>query len=364
MPEPDDKLFRRLVESAAQAIISVDRDLIVTSWNQAATQIFNLPPGEIMGRSVAKLVPDEQWPQAKRVLLRTLNDQVVTAFEERRAGPYGGEMSLSVMLAPILDEAGRVIGVSGLVRDITSRKRLESELNRAEKLAGLGWLAGGVAHHFNNLLCGMSTRIDFALESRDSRQMERALRVAADAGGRMAEIVGNLLIFARPHELQLEPVALHEIAAEFAALRKGRLMQTATYFDLNLKPTEPVMINREHFGQVLNNLLNNSVEALDGRPGHIRIRTWQEGDSAKLEFADDGPGLDPAHLPHIFEPFFTTKGAFAGGVGNHVGLGLAVAHAVVHELGGRIEVGGAPGRGAVFTITLPVRRPESAEPRA
>jgi PAS domain S-box-containing protein len=356
----DDRFYRWLVGSAAQAIISLDRELLITSWNQAAVQIFGLSASEAIGSSVEKIVPAEAWPRMKRVLQRTLNDQVVTAFEDDRPGPYGGSMSLSVTLAPILDDSGACMGVSGLVRDITVRKRLQGELQKAEKLASLGQLAGGVAHHFNNLLCGMSTRIDFALESRDPRQMERALRVAADAGGRMAEIVGNLLIFARPHESQTEPVALHTVVGEFAALKKQKLLQSAIWLETSLRPTEPVALNRNHFERLLHNLMSNSAEALGGRPGQIRLRTWQEGDTAKLEFSDDGPGIEPAALNHVFEPFFTTKGAYVGGVGNHAGLGLAVVHAVVSETGGKIEVDSRPGRGATFTINLPVHRPGEA----
>jgi len=357
MPTTDEGFYRRLVRHAAQAIISVDPQLRITSWNRSAEEIFGFHEPDILGKSIAILVPEAVWPRLERALRNTLDNGVVTAFDDDRAGPYGGEMSLTVTLGPIYDDEGHCEGVCALVRDVTRRKKLEVELAKAARLAGLGQLAGGVAHHFNNLLCGMSTRVEFAVESGDFRQMQRALRVAADAAGRMAEISRSLLIFACPADSDLSPVRLDDFIALFVTERRTGLESRKVTIETDLRPVPPVNVNVEQFRQVVHNLTANAAEALDGKPGRIKFTVRAENERVRLEVSDDGPGVGAEHIDRVFDPFYTSKGAYAGGVGSHAGLGLSVAHAVVNGLGGRIEVQSPPGKGATFIVSLPPAPP-------
>jgi two-component system sensor histidine kinase PilS (NtrC family) len=353
----EDGFYRRLIDHAAQPVFSVDRHSIITSWNKSAEQILGIPAAEALGKP-ATILAEHRAEALGHAVRQALEQNVSAVFEDERPGPYGGQMKLAFAFAPIYDDAGKCIGASGLVRDITIREKLRDELGRAERLAGLGQLAGGMAHHFNNLLCGMTTRIEFALESGNSRQMEKALRSAAEAAARMAEITDALLVFARPGQTAPEPVRLDELVRSLVERRRGELVENGVTVDFEAADVPPIRLPRAQIEQVVGGLLNNAVEALAGRAGRVRMALRAEGDKVKLEVGDNGPGIDPEIIGRIFDPFFTSKGAFAGGAGSHAGLGLAVAHAVVTRAGGKIDVQSRPGLGATFTITLPLKPPE------
>jgi PAS domain S-box-containing protein len=354
---PDDAFYRRLIEHAAQPILSVDRELRITSWNKAAENVFGLSAAEAVGRPATVIAEPSRHDALVHALRQAMEQNVVAVFEDERPGPYGGRMNLAAGFAPIFDDAGRCVGASGLVRDITIREKLRDELTRAERLAGLGQLAGGVAHHFNNLLCGVSTRVDYALESGNARQMEKALLAASEAVARMAEITDALLVFARPGQTEPEPVSLDELVRSVTERRRGELLDKGVAVEVEAASTPAILLNRAQTQKVVQALLDNAVEALDGRAGRVRFSLRTEGDRVRLEVSDNGPGIDPEIMGRIFDPFFTSKGAYVGGTGSHAGLGLAVAHAVVTRAGGKIDVQSRPGAGATFTITLPIRRP-------
>ena len=235
----------------------------------------------------------------------------------------------------------------------------KDQLVMQEKMAALGNLVAGVAHEINNPVGAINSAIDVLgrcvdrLKGGDAGKgrlvgvMDDNVRVMGIAGRRVADIVQTLKDFARLDQAERQRADLHEgldstlalVAHEF----KGRVEVERRYGDLPQVDCRPGQIN-----QVFMNLLVNASQAIDG-PGRLVLETWQEGGRACVRVTDDGKGIGAADRARIFDPGFTTKG-----VGVGTGLGLSISYRIVHEHGGELGVESEEGRGASFTVRLPV----------
>ncbi len=259
----------------------------------------------------------------------------------------------------------------GIHRDITLRKQseekeesLEAQLQQAQKLEGLGTLASGVAHDFNNILgiiLGHSTLLEGLKDS--PQKFSRSVEAITKMAQRGAALVKQLLIFAQKHEVLVESVRVNDTIREITTLLqqtfpKTIIISTALQHDL-----PSIAADASQIHQVL---LNFCVNARDAMPkgGTLSISTSTTDSSAvslrfpkasarqyvRIEIADTGIGMDEATQQRIFEPFFTTKGP-----GKGTGLGLAVVFGIVEHHSGFIDVRSVPGEGTSFTVYLPLR---------
>ena len=224
----------------------------------------------------------------------------------------------------------------------------ESELRRADKMASLGTLAGGVAHEFNNLLGGILGCAEDAAAEEDQDELRETLGVIQRTARRGAAITAKLLRFARPTEGVRTSfdaaLVLHDVAAlvEPEAHRGGAQVNVETSGDTQLVAEESGL------HQVLLNLATNALHAMaDVEGGTLTLRVEDAGEHVRLTVRDTGVGITPEARERLFEPFFTTRGV------NGTGLGLAVSYGIVTAHGGQLEVESAPGRGALFSVTLP-----------
>jgi len=261
---------------------------------------------------------------------------------------------------------GSLDEVEGLLRE--SRARLA----QAEKMAELGNLVAGIAHEMNTPLASVSSNTDtialvlqklsglivseFPDESSPARRrFEEALSIAAEslrtsrlACDRILRLVGALRGFARHDDLRMQKADLHAGIESTLALvaheLKGRIKVVKEYGDLPEIECYPDQLN-----QVFMNLLVNAAQAITG-PGEIRIRTSRDRDMVRISISDSGSGIPAELVSRVFDSGFTTKKA-----GEGTGLGLSISNRIVQSHGGRIELDGGAGRGATFTIVLPVR---------
>jgi signal transduction histidine kinase len=244
------------------------------------------------------------------------------------------------------------------------RKLLERELHRTQQLARLGRLAGGVAHHFNNLLAVIANYAQFVAEAvatqhrdqDDWQEVNDDIGQIREAAQRAADLTRQLMIFAeqdhaRPRVIQLNDVI--ESARGQVTARLGGEITLRCCLDPDLVP---VVADRGHIELVLTYLTDNAREAMDGG-GSVTIRTCNAdgpdgvrpaGRCARLEVRDTGSGISTDVLDKIFDPFFTTKP-----VGRGAGLGMAVVHAVATRSGGRVEVESEPGLGTSVAVVFP-----------
>ena len=240
----------------------------------------------------------------------------------------------------------------------------QKHMVRSEKLASLGTLLSGVAHELNNPLSNISTSAQILLEEHDEMDTARRQTMLAqidEQTERARKIVRALLDFARDRPIHSEPVALRELVAQTLDFLKG-VIPPGTRIDIKIDPALQAFGDRQRLQQVLINLVQNAVEAMNGsgqvavvaRRGAMVLAGLSVGHGAEpkpgveIDVTDDGPGIPPEVLPRIFDPFFTTKD-----VGRGSGLGLFIAHEIIEEHGGTLTVESRPGSGTRFRILLP-----------
>ena len=358
----DNGFYRLLYEHSPVAAIATDRQFRVVTCNAAAGRLIGLAVDEIIGQPLVEAVPANRRKLLARLLARTAERGLTSEFEVRVPGSPSKARDLMVVLSPIHTPDGAIRGVAAWMVDETARKTLGERLVQAEKMASLGTLAGGVAHHFNNILGGVATFVDFALTSGDRQAMQRALQMTAEAAARASRITQSLLTFAERDQRRADLADLTEVVLTFVHLVERPLEERHIRLRLDLHPVPIVPIETNQMHQILGNLLTNAEEAMpDG--GTISINLDRVDDRIVLAFGDAGCGIRLEHQPLVFEPFFTTKGLLAGGDQANPGLGLSVVHGLVLEMGGAIALESEPGTGTRFLISFPIpERPLEEEP--
>lgn len=358
---PSEGFYRTLFQIAPVALIITDSRFLVTTANAPAGELLGLPPAKMVGRFIWALVPADRQRLLERLLERTVDGGELSEFNADFTDAAGRTRNLAVLLSPFRDEAGARAGIAAWVIDETQRKQLADRVAQMERMASLGTLAGGIAHHFNNILGGVATFVDYALGSDDPAVMKRALAMTADAVARAAKITQSLISFAAKDHIRSDLADLTETLLTFVHLVERPLADKGIRVELDLRPVPVLAVDANRMQQVLGNLLTNSEEALpSGGTVHLALR--REGDEAVLTFADTGCGIDPRHMGLVFEPFFTTKGLLAGGNRANPGLGLSIVHGIITELGGKISVESKLGEYTKFTIRFPIPAESKPQP--
>jgi signal transduction histidine kinase/CheY-like chemotaxis protein len=253
---------------------------------------------------------------------------------------------------PIRNDAGDLVGRIEIYREAVQEGLLQGRELQTEKLAGLGQLVSGIAHELNNPLTSITGYAQLLISRPLPPQQAADARRVFQEAERASHIVKNLLLFARERRPEKRSVDLNEIIERTLALRNYELrveniaVEVELDRDLPLILADPVQIQ-----QVLLNLIINAEQSIQqsSSEGAIKLRDYRSGEMVVLEVSDTGPGVPLDVLGRIFDPFFTTKPA---GVGT--GLGLSLAQQILRDHGGAISVETSPGKGARFSIEIPV----------
>ena len=246
-----------------------------------------------------------------------------------------------------------MLGVAGTSMDITRAQELAEQLERAKRLEALGRLAGGIAHDFNNLLSSTLTSVDLLLMKGPDAESQALLNTVVNSIDRASRLTGQLLQFARRQPGQPRVLDLGAATQDLQELLTRLLPDGVTLSVHRPEGASWVKLDPGHIEQIVINLVVNARDAMEGA-GEIRIHVEATYDSVVMRVIDNGPGIPPHALPRVFDPFFTTRV-------DGTGLGLATCYGIVDQAGGTITAGGAPGKGAVFTITLPAASPPTEE---
>jgi PAS domain S-box-containing protein len=265
--------------------------------------------------------------------------------------------------ALVCDAAAKLTAMAGTIQDITVHKALEEKLRQAQKLEGLGRLAGGVAHDFNNLLTVINGYGTLLLrELKDGDPLRESVEEIHKAGEQAASLTRQLLMFSRKQLIEPRPLDLNQLISDNLGMLQ-RLVGEDIEVETRFAPSVGTVLADP--GQMHQVLLNLAVNARDAMPrgGSLMLATSnadvKEGDSALhpglapgryvlISVADNGTGIEAEAREHIFDPFFTTKGQ-----GEGTGLGLATVYGIVQQAGGSISAHSEPGHGATFLIYLP-----------
>lgn len=347
-----EKRYRNIVEHSADAIISLDNDDRITSWNTGAEQIFGWNRDEIIGKYITTIIPDELIEKKELECLRFGMSYRghVTNYRTERLTQKGSVILVTLTESYIRDENDEIIGRSQIMRDLTDLKLREEQVQQSERLATVGHMAAGVAHEVGNPLTAISSLVQVCQRKTDNEFIQQQLGKVREHIQRINNIVRDLVDFSRPSSLETEQMSINEIIKAAVGLMKHDARCRNVEFKLDLASNIPQIEGvPDHLHQVIVNLLLNAVDAMQEiQDPQIIIKTTTGGQIITLAISDIGQGIPKEQQNRIFEPFYTTKE-----VGKGTGLGLSVSHGIITKMGGTIEVDSEPGHGTTFTITLP-----------
>ncbi|HZN50379.1 MAG TPA: ATP-binding protein [Methylomirabilota bacterium] len=349
-----------ILGSLTSGIVTIDLDGRVVTLNPAAELMTGFFRGEAAGRYCTELFA--HTPELSDLLTETLASRAPIAnisLTLRRRN--GSAVPIEFGTAPLKGGEGKDLGVIGVFRDVTLLRQLESDLQRSDRLAALGTLAAGLAHEIKNPLTSLLTfsrHLERKFDDRNFR--ERFGSVVPRELERINGIVERLLELARPARLSFALVRLPELLERAVELYADQLADRHIEIVREYaRDVPPVQADKEALYRVFVNLVANALDAMP-RGGRLIARAgWVSGgdplpparrraaNRVKVEIEDTGTGIEPSETDRIFNPFYTTR---SGGTG----LGLALAHKIVQDHGGRISFTSAPGRGTTFTIVLPL----------
>jgi len=368
--------FRSLVEGAPEAVLIANSKGRLILANRQAESLFGISREKLMLQSLRQLLPDidiskysftEPFDSNKSIN----KDLLTTAILD------GDEVSkpVEVSVATTATEAGNTI--TCLIRDVSDRARLESQLLQSQKMDAIGKLTGGMAHDFNNLLGVIMGNLDLAARKVvDNGAVTKRLETAKRAAERGAELTKRMLAVARKQPLQPKPTNINLILDEMADMLP-RTLGPDIEMKCDTKSTLPdVLVDPSGLENVFLNLAINSRDAMpDGGKFYITTDVLHLDDAQALSHKDDmrpgsyvqiaitdtGEGMTKETLSRVFEPFFTTKER-----GKGTGLGLAMIYGFAKQSGGNIRIYSEPGVGTTIDIFLPVskEKAKSSAPRA
>jgi signal transduction histidine kinase len=350
----DAAYLEALFAGARLAIIACDPAGRLLTWNAAAASLFRQLGPSDQGQPVSSLFPESERPAIEahvRFCAATLEPQEFdwTAPSSAETPPIYG-----VWCTPVLRADGTAHGVALWFRDITQRVRLKAAVERKRRLSTLGTLAGAVAHHYNNFLCGIATSMEFAAQMSSPAAMRQALRRSLEAVTRAAEVNHQLLAFAQADHRETTLCDLTEAVLFYFDEHEERLRARQIRLRLDWQRIPVMPVPRAAVQMVVDALVQNAIDAMP-EGGQLAVTLGLHDDHhVALSVTDTGPGISPPVLERIFEPFFTTKGVLGQGQARNAGMGLAVVHGLVSEMGGTVAAGNVSGGGARFEIILPL----------
>jgi len=351
-PFPADDLHRLLFDQAAFGMVATDRDGRIVAWNLAASKIFGSNPRQMIGTQWASVIPASGRTIAIEMMDKTLGKGDVTEFEFWHRDEQGRRRHLATVTSPVRDASGRQIGALASLRDVTNRVALQVRLSQQSKMAAMGEMAGALAHHLNNILGGVVTSVDFALETGDPDSMPRMLQQIQKALARATSLMNNVLKFAEGDARQGGLCDLTEALIDLVTYAELKIRDRGVDLTVDLKFIPVLEVLKTQIQTVLRNVLDNAIEAMpDG--GELTIESLVNDQDVAIRITDTGCGLDEESLTRIFEPFYSTKRRGPGASPDQ-GLGLAVAHGILKMIGGSVGVTSSLGEGTTVEVRLPL----------
>ncbi|MEW6660957.1 MAG: [Fe-Fe] hydrogenase large subunit C-terminal domain-containing protein [Bacillota bacterium] len=344
---------KNIVESIVEGIIVINRQGIVTTFNDSRRQVTDRPAAEVVGRALFQAVPYLDTKEVGQLLSQVLDQGRPTPLEGLRLRVKEKTLVVNIKGYPLRDEKIGVYGAVLIFEDITEKKKLEMQLIEANRLASIGRLAAGIAHEINNPLTLISGYAELLhRETAEDSPAAGWTKVITEEVDRIAVIVRDLLDFARPSPQQLTSCNINEVVNHTLTLVANQLQKREVELEKSFAPGLPeVLVNPNELGQVFLNIILNACHAMP-EGGRLRVSTrtveYRQSRGVQVEFADSGCGIKEEYIQYIFDPFFTTKE-----LGEGTGLGLSVSYGIIKKYEGTIEVSTEYGKGSSFFITLP-----------
>jgi PAS domain S-box-containing protein len=367
--------FRQLIEVMGEGMWVLDAQGTTTFVNRRMAEMLGYQPAEMVGRSMFDFLSDADIEQAKRNMAERREGQRAQ-FDFRFRRKDGADLWAIVTGTPVVDDAGQVVSVLGVITDITGRRRQEQAQLQSQKLESLGVLAGGIAHDFNNLLTAILGNISLTqlCLSKVSPAWPYLEKMELTVH-RATNLTRQMLAYCGLGRFTVGPLDLNQAVEEMSHLLSVSISKKVA-LRYHLQAGLPILMGEvSQIQQVVMNLVTNASEAIGDVEGMVSIRTGTReygleelardfpgqaiapGDFLTLDVSDSGQGMTPEVQARIFEPFFTTK--FTGR-----GLGLSAMQGIVRGHKGGIRVYSEPGKGSAFKLIFPASSGAAPEAEA
>lgn len=357
-------LLAAIVADSSDAILSKTLDGIVTSWNHAAEEMYGYTRDEMIGRTVATLLPPDRPDEVNHILGRLRRGEHISHFETVRVAKDGKRLEVALTISPVRDGTGRLVGASTIARDITLSKNAEEALRKSEKLALAGRMATTIAHEINNPLEAVGN-ILYLLDADTELKAESRSYVgmAQDELRRVSEIIKLTLGMQRGSADTRELVRPTTLLDNLLTIYQKKVQSVGAQVVRSYRSEDPVPGNAVEFRQVFSNLIVNAADALAiaGDKLMIRVRRARRWDTGQpglcISVADNAGGIAPEHRRRLFQAFYTTKGE------QGTGIGLWMSRSIVLKYGGNLRFHSCslPGKsGTCVSVFLPLEAKAAA----
>ncbi|MEE8373497.1 MAG: PAS domain S-box protein [Dehalococcoidia bacterium] len=352
------RIKENAIENSVDAIVMTDMEGRLTYINQAGLKIWGSSRKEdLLGEPYSSLLKSEELAAE---IAAAMSENLVWQGELAATRKDGKDVHVEVSASLVIDNQGNPIQTISSARDVTEAKRAEAEKRTMEqqllltgRLAAVGELAAGVAHELNNPIAAVQAYAQFLSSREDLDESTRSdVETIYKEAKRASKITANLLSFARKHEPEKTFICINKVVEESLELNVYRMKVNNIEISTELAPNLPnTMADFHQLQQVFVNLVTNAEQAMTEAhgKGRLTVTTQRAGDTIRITFTDNGPGIDEENLKRLFDPFYTTKA-----VGKGTGLGLSICYGIVQEHGGQLYARSKPGDGATFVVELPI----------
>ena len=357
--------FKTIFEFAPDAYYLNDLDGNFIDGNKAAESVTGFKKEELIGKNFLELnlLSPEELHKATELLAKNLEGFATGPDEVTLNRKDGIQVTVEITTCP-MNMGGQEI-VLGIARDVSERKRLESQLQQAQKMESIGTLAGGIAHEFNNILGIIIGNTELAIDDvPEWNPAKESLKEIRKASMRAKDVVRHILSFARKTPVQRQPIQINTVMRDSLKLMRASIPTTIEIRQNISCESELILANPTEINQILMNLCTNSVHALSEETGVLEVslesisldqdsasqyENVDTGNFVKLTVKDTGEGIDPTIMDRVFDPYFTTKD-----IGKGTGMGLAIAYGIVKKYDGAIKATSELGIGTVVELLFPL----------
>jgi PAS domain S-box-containing protein len=342
--------FSNVVHYTVNPIQITDAQGRMIYVNPAFERATGYSKEELIGRNPSVISSKKYTREFWGRVWETISSGQVWNAEVENRRKDGSPIFAQLLISPIMDMEGKVVGYLGSHRDITEQKALEQQLMHSQKMESIGTLAAGIAHEVGNPLTSISSVVQVLLRTISDEFARDKLGLVQSQVHRITKIIRDLVDFSRPSNYQVQATDVVKVMADAVEIVKMGKKARQVTFATQVHHQMPLLsLVPDQLAQVFINILLNAVDALRDKKGTITTEFERDDESVKVTITDNGEGIPSENLSKVFEPFFTTKG-----VGHGTGLGLWVSYGIIKSFRGDIAVTSEVGKGTSFCIRVPL----------